>query len=524
VIKGFVNGDIYVSFKPLRKVKAFAVENGKVIYVGRNEDVVDLVKKVSGDIVDLGGRTVLPGFIDSHAHIDELGIFLNAVDLRGVRSIAELKERIRRSLDRVETLWVLGHGWDQELFEEKRWPTRWDIDDVVSHRPALLTRICLHVGLLNTLGLRVTGLENVENPNIVRNDRGIATGIVREDMLEVVWEKVRDSISVEQYEKLLLNTMRFAVANGVTTIGFTGCDLKVFKALINLWSRGMLITRVRVYLYPGREWEVVEILERLGLRRGFGDNFFKLMGVKVIADGTLGARTAWLSEPYSDNPSTSGAPSIPPEDLKNLVKKVHSLGLQLAIHGIGDRAIDTILSIYSELRDVASARHRIEHASVLREDQVELIAKLGVAVSVQPNFIISDWWAMSRLGKKRVRWLYPFKTLIEKNIAIGFGTDSPVEPINPWQTIYAAITRGRYEGIAHYEDTKDQCLDIIDALHSYTYGSAYIMFEEQNLGTLEVGKLADFIVVDRDPLKVDGKNLRNVKVLETYVGGVKVYP
>lgn len=524
MVIGFVNGNIYISFKPIRKVEAIAVANGRVIYVGSSSEVKGIVRSLNGTVVDLGGRTVLPGFIDAHVHIDELGMDLNTVDLRGVRSIEELKEKLRKALDRVETLWVLGHGWDQELFEEKRWPSRFDIDEVVRYRPAFLTRVCLHVALLNTRAMEVTGLMNVESPNVVRDDRGIPTGIVREDMLEIAWEKVRESMSVEDYEKFVRDAIRFAASYGVTTIGFTGCDEKVLRALVNLWRRGELYTRVRVYITPGRNWENIELLKRISIARGFGDDYLKIMGVKIIADGSLGARTAWLSQPYADDPSTSGAPDIAVEDLINIVRKVHELGLQLSIHGIGDKAIDVILDAYSELRDVEKARHRIEHASVVRDDQMDRMTKLGIVASVQPNYVISDWWALNRLGKDRVKWLYRFKSMADKGIAIAFGTDSPVEPINPWQTVYAAVTRGKYEGVAHYEYTKDERLILEEALHFYTYGSAYSMFEEQNLGTLEVGKLADFIVVDRDPFTVDEKELKNIKVLETYIGGKRVWP
>lgn len=524
MVIGFINGNIYISFKPIRRVEAFAIANGRIIFTGRNNDVENIVKASGGTIIDLNRKTILPGFIDSHVHIDELGLSLNTIDLRNTRSLKQLKERLREAVNKINTLWILGHGWDQELFEEKIWPTRWDIDEVVKYRPALLTRICLHAAVLNTRAMEITGFLNSTSPNIVRNEEDIPTGIIKEDALEVAWEKIRESMSIEDYEKILDDALRFAVSQGVTTLGFSSCNEKALRALISLWRKNKLCARTRVYLNPGKNWEVIELLKRIGISRGFGDDYLRIMGIKIIVDGSLGARTAWLSEPYADDPSLSGAPDISRDELMTIAKKVHDLGLQLSVHGIGDRAIDMILDVYSELRNIDKYRHRIEHASVLRSDQIERIAKLNIVVSVQPNFIISDWWALNRLGEKRIRWLYPFKTMIINNIALGFGTDSPVEPINPWQTIYAAITRGKYENISHYEYTKHESLNIEDALHIYTYGSAYIMSEEQNLGTLEVGKLADFVIVNKDPLTVDEKDIKNIKVLETYVGGVRVWP
>ncbi|MEM0063002.1 MAG: amidohydrolase family protein, partial [Ignisphaera sp.] len=478
---------------------------------------------LGGDVVDLNGATVLPGFIDSHIHLDELGLQLGMLDLRGVKSIRELKERLKEFSKSVDTLWIIGFGWDQELFEERRWPTRWDLDEVVSNRPVILYRICMHVAVLNSRGLELASVSTIESPNVVRDDRGVPTGIVREDALNTVREKIEDSISVEDYKKILLRALNHLASQGVTTAGFVGCDPKVLKALTELWKEKQLPIRVRVYLDFRKSWSFIDVARDVGLRSGFGDEYLKIVGVKLYADGSLGARTAWLSKPYSDDPSTSGYPATDPRDLRAAARKIHESGLQLAIHGIGDRAIDVILDIYQELPNARMYRHRIEHASVLREDQIDRMARLGVAASVQPNFVISDWWALQRLGEERIKWLYPFKTMIEKGIPVGIGTDSPVEPANPWQTIYAAVTRGKYENVKHYRYTESQSLTVEEALHHYTYGSAYILLEEEDLGTLEPGKLADFIIVDRDPLKTDERELKNIKVLATYIGGKPVW-
>ncbi|MEM4757490.1 MAG: amidohydrolase family protein, partial [Desulfurococcaceae archaeon] len=269
---------------------------------------------------------------------------------------------------------------------------------------------------------------------------------------------------------------------------------------------------------------LIDMLIKLGIKTGFGDDYLKIMGVKILADGSLGARTAWLSDPYSDDPSTHGYPNIERDVLKKVAREVHHAGLQLAIHGIGDKTIDMILETYSELDDVERYRHRIEHASLLRDDQLVKISRIGIAISVQPHFVISDWWAKRRVGEKRVKWLYRFKSIMSMKIPIGLSTDSPVEPLNPWETIYAAVTRGKYDSVEYYRDTKDECIGLEDALYAYTYGSAYILHEERELGSLEPGKLADFVVVDKDPFSVCERELKDVKVLETYVSGIKVWP
>jgi len=529
----FANGKIYVSFKPKKVVRALVVANERVIYAGEDEKAKKITELLDGEVVDLEGKTILPGFIDSHMHLDELGMYLNMVDLRGVRSIEELKKKVGDYAKRVQTTWVLGHGWDQELFEEKRWPTRWDLDEVVKDRPVMLSRVCLHAAVLNTKAMELTGLLEIDSPGVIKNEKGEPTGVVKEEVFELAREKFKETLNLEDYEKFFKDAMSFAVSQGVTTVGFVSCDEKSLQGLSKLREKMNFLTRVRVYLDPGKREvseggmygnkDILESLKKLGVERGFGDKKLTINGVKILADGSLGARTAWLSKPYTDEPSTSGYPNIDEKTLKELVKEAHEAELQLAIHGIGDKTIDMILDAYEDLGDIKNRRHRIEHASILREDQIKRMAELGVVASVQPHFVITDWWAKTRVGDERVKWIYPFKSMLENGVSISFGTDCPVEILNPWETVYAAVTRGKYENVPYYEDTRNECLTLEEALYAYTLGSAYVMFEEANLGTLEEGKLADFIIVDRDPFEVNEKELRIIKVLETYVEGQKVY-
>jgi len=532
-VVGFVNGKIYTRFNPKKIVNALVVVNERVVYAGENEKAKEIVKFLNGEVVDLEGKTVLPGFIDSHMHLDELGMYLNMVDLRGVRSIKELKKKIGDYAEKAQTTWVIGHGWDQELFEEKSWPTRWDLDEVVKDRPVMLSRVCLHAGVLNTKAMKLTGLLEIDSPGVIKNEDGEPTGIVTEEAFELAREKFKETLTLEDYEKFFKNAMSFAASQGVTTVGFVSCDEKSIQGLSRLKEKVNFLIRVIVYLEPGRREvsnkgmygnkDILESLKKLGTKRGFGDEKLKINGIKILADGSLGARTAWLSKPYSDEPSTSGYPNIDKKTLKELIKEAHEAGLQLAIHGIGDKTIDMILDAYENLGDIKNGRHRIEHASILRKDQIKRIARLGVVASVQPRFVITDWWAKSRVGDERVKWIYPFKSMLENDVSIGFGTDCPVEVLNPWETVYAAVTRGKYENVPYYEDSKEECLTLEEALYAYTFGSAYIMFEEVNLGTLEERKLADFIVVDRDPFEVEENGLKGIKILETYVGGKRVF-
>ena len=357
----------------------------------------------------------------------------------------------------------------------------------------------------------------------MRDERGEPTGVLLEEALKYVREKVRSELTVRDYVDFIKTAQEHLLSQGVTTIGVAGCGLKVLRALVYLWSRGELKIRVRVYLYHrDGQVDVLELLDRLGIRSGFGDETLRVMGVKLFADGALGPRTAWLSEPYSDDPSSSGRPVLEPEELRRIAKRAHDLGLQVAVHAIGDRALDVVLEAFSHVKP-EKLRHRVEHASLVRDDQLEELKKLKPALSVQPHFVISDWWVKNRVGEKRVKWLYRFKTLITGGLVVGFSTDAPVEPSNPWETVYAAVTRGRYENIPHYENTAGESLTVVESLHAYTQGSAQLLRSEHEVGSLEPGKLADFVVLDRDPLSVSDREIREVKVIETYIGGELVY-
>ncbi|WP_232461769.1 amidohydrolase [Thermococcus pacificus] len=531
LVKAFVNGRIYVSFKPLKTVDAILVASGRIVYAGSSEMAIKIARELGGEVVDLEGRVVLPGFIDSHLHLEELGMYLETLDLRGVGSIAELKERVRSYAEIAKTSWILGHGWDQELFEENRWPMRWDIDEVVDDRPVMLSRVCLHAAVLNTEAMELAGLLDSELPGVMRDENGEVTGVVKEEAFELAREKFKETLTLEDYEHFVKMAVDYAASLGITAVGTVSVEEKTLKAISNLEERGELKIRVFAYIDPGKRevkgngmfgnLDVLDSLKKLGIRRGFGRGKLRINGIKVLADGSLGARTAWLSEPYSDAP-TQGYANISRELLEKIVRGAHEAGLQMAVHGIGDATIDMILDVYSSLDDPGKLRHRIEHASILRPDQIERMARLGVVGAVQPHFVVTDWWAVRRVGKERAGWVYPFRSMLDAGIVLGFGTDSPIEPTNPWETVYAAVTRGKYEGAEPYEYTKNEALSLEEALHAYTYGSAYILGAEDELGTLEEGKFADFVVVDKDPFGMDERKLREVKVLETYVGGEKV--
>ncbi|WP_457752067.1 amidohydrolase [Thermococcus sp.] len=519
-MRAFINGNVYVSFRPIIKVEAFLVASGRVVKTGSSGEILEIAERLGAEVIDLGGKTVLPGFIDSHMHLDELGEYLNMLDLRGVGSIEELKERLKEFAEEKDG-WLRGHGWDQELFAEGRWPTRHDLDEVVSDRPVLLSRVCLHAAVLNTKALEITGLIDWDSEDVIRDENGEPTGIVKEDAFSFAVRKFDEVITDEEYLNGLIKASEHALSRGVTTVDFVSVGRRALKALGRLDAEGKLRLRVRAYLNPGENLEVLESLRKLGIRRGFGGRMLKICGTKVLADGSFGARTAWLSRPYRDA-ETRGYPTVSKEWLGRVARETHVAGLQMAVHAIGDATIDMVLDVYESLENVEGAGHRIEHASLIRPDQIERAKQLGIGLALQPHFVMTDWWVVERVGEERAKWVYPFRSIVRVGIPFGLSTDSPVEPLDPWETVYAAVTRGKYEGIPLAELTPDEALTLEEALYAYTAGSAGILMEN-DLGTLGEGKIADFIVVSVDPFEVDEKELRKIKVLETYVGGERVF-
>ena len=510
-------GKIYTSFKPLRSVEAMLVGFGRVLWIGDAKRGEALCRELVCEAIDLGNSIALPGFVDAHAHLEGVGRNIRIVDLRNVESIEELKEKLRSYASRTTSDWIVGRGWDQEKFREKRWPTKLDLDEVSRDRKVLIVRVCGHAGVVNSRVIEELKLVEIfgSNPNLVRDERGEPTGIVLEEVLSYVYGKYRES---EEIEELIDEGQREFLRYGVTGIGYVSVDLRALVGVLSLASMKKLKLRASLYL----DLETVEKLKDLGIPlRSLGIDRAKIVGIKIFADGSLGARTAWLSKPYSDDPTNSGTPLIDAKKLRYVIEMARDLDLSVAIHAIGDRALDLVLKVVEETS--AAEMVRIEHASIVRDDQLDALAKLRIPLVVQPHFVITDWWVVKRVGTERARYVYRFRDFVEKNIPTAFSTDAPVEPVNPWETIYAAITRGKDDGIELYEHTRDQVLDLATALYLYTEASARIAGIE-NVGKLEPGYLADIAVIDRDPFELEPREIRRISNAATYIEGERVYP
>ncbi|MGC8644715.1 MAG: amidohydrolase [Thermoplasmata archaeon] len=481
----FVNGRIYKHFNPPETCDAITVENGRVIYAGESARA----RLLGHRIIDLHGKTVIPGIIDAHMHLDELGTYLNILDLRGTRSIREMRERLRDFAATHEGP-IMGHGWDQEMFEEKRWPVKEDIDDIVNDRPVLLSRVCLHAALVNSFFINAAGYRST-------------SGIVKEEEFEAFRTKFNSLVPSELKRKFISDALKELARNGITSVGFVSCSKESFNILKDMDKNGEIAIRVNVYMNA-------EDLES-ALKQSNTDHL-RVKGVKLFVDGSLGARTALLSRDYDDE-ATRGEQVFSWDFLRGKIDLAVRNGLQVAMHAIGDGAMDIAISL---LRD--HPRQRIEHCSVVRDDQ--LVKLKGFNAVVQPHFLITDFWIKERLGEERARWAYRFRDL-SKVANVAFSTDSPVEPIDPFQTIYAAVTRGFNEGI-FLSKFEDQKFSVTEALRYYTEGAA-IALGEKYCGRIDEGYFADFAILPRDPLSIDPKELLSVKPDSVYVSGVRIF-
>ncbi|HHW26869.1 MAG TPA: amidohydrolase [Firmicutes bacterium] len=525
----YQNGSFYVLPNETRKREALAAYEGRVIYVGDRDAAKDAFPAgVTPEVVDLGGKTVLPGFIDSHMHLMSLGLGLRNLSLSDVRSIVELKAIVKAAAESTrEGEWILGRGWDQDFMREKRYPNRRDLDEASGDKPVCLTRACGHLVVLNSKALEICGITrdtpDPEGGAIDRDQYGDPTGVLRETAQELAWAHIPEP-GPEALLEATKKAMEYLLARGITSVhtndGYGGYST-VVETYKKAHSENMPL---RVY------WDLpVSYLDDLvatPLRTGDGDDYFRIGAVKMFADGSLGGRTAALEEPYNDDPSTSGILVNSEAALKEWVYRAHCLGMQVAVHAIGDRAARVSLEAISEAQSRlprSPLRHRIVHAQILSPHLISEMKRLGVVADVQPKFITTDLrWAEDRVGY-RMRCSYAWKTMLRAGIPLAGGSDSPVEPPDPMWGIYAAVTRKDMDGNPRGGYYPNERISVSDAVHMFTMGAAFAAFEEDVKGTLEPGKLADFVVLSHDPFAISSDRLKDVEVLMTVVGGEIAY-
>jgi len=503
------NGRIYPQPDRQRRVEAISITDGRVTATGSSRDLLRL-RAASTNSVDLHGLVGVPGLADSHVHLLGYGMLLRTLDLSSARSIAEIQTMLAKAASgKLKDQWILGRGWDQEKLREHRYPERSDTDIIAN--PVFFRRICGHVAVANSAALAKAGvIENTPDPfggEIERDSTGKPNGILKERALEIVSRAVpRDE---KEARKALLVASQKLLERGVTSLHCIIEDEQEFKALRDLKHQGKIEQTIYAILPMSMREQVGSMEDKLGV----WTNGFRIGGIKLFLDGSLGARTAALGKPYDDAPGSSGMLTTSKEQLLSVIDKTRDTGLQLCLHAIGDRAVAMGVGTLSETLgpgECGKSRHRIEHASLVPPGLMRDMAELGLVASVQPRFIYSDSWAEKRLGK-RISYLYPFKSMLQAGIHLAAGSDSPSDDPSTVEGLWSAVSR---PGLPTGEN-----LTPSEALSCYTTGASYASFSENEEGTLDAGKWANMTIVDRDPFESAPEELRKLRVVQTIVRG-----
>ena len=489
-------------------------DDGKIIRpLGPLDDV-----GVKGRIVDGGGRTVLPGLIDAHGHVTDLGFAALRLDVTGTTSIADFQQRLRDyAAAHPEAKWILGFGWNQESWTEKRFPTTADLDAVVSDRPVVLERVDGHAVVANSAALKAAG--------VTAATRAPAGGEIHDgvfvDAAHGLVEKSIPQPTLEQQDQALAKSQEILLGYGVTGIGAMSTSIADWQTFRRAGEAGRLQVRLMSYLTGTEAMQAVpHPTDWL-----YGDRL-RASGIKLFADGALGSRGAWLKQPYSDMPDTRGLQFHSDAEMLKLADTAAAAGFQVATHAIGDAADAQIIGVYEQLSKTygRDRRWRIEHFQIADPADIPRLAPAGIIASMQPTHQTSDrLMAEKRLGPNRLAGAYAWQSVLKSGARLAFGTDFPVENPNPFPGLAAAISRQDMNGQPPGGWIPSERLTFDQALAAYTRGGAYAGFAEGKIGALEPGKWADFIFVDRDPTKVDPQSLARTQVLETWVAGKKVW-
>jgi predicted amidohydrolase YtcJ len=504
------------------QVTAIAVANGKIISVGNDANILRR-KGPQTKIVDLGGAFVMPGFNDAHTHIAGAGQQKLAIDLDGTTSLAEMQQRIRAfSAKASPGTWLQGGGWDHTKWPSKTLPTRQDIDAVTAGHPTALERTDGHILIANSAALAAAGItRDTPDPPGGKIDRaadGTPTGIVREGPATSLLFKIIPPPTAEERRRALSLAIGDALAHGVTSVQDLSSweDFLVLEAMEKAAQLHLRVSEWLAFDTP------LDTLQKERASHSGSDPLLRTGMLKGFMDGSLGSRTAALAAPYSDDPSNSGIPRYGQARLDIMAKERSDAGFQLGFHAIGDRANSMALDAFSAAGTTPKKRFRIEHAQVLLPGDFNTYAKLGVIASMQPSHLLTDMnWAADRLGTERAKYSYAWRSMLDHNILLVFGTDYPVESINPFRGLYAAITRQNEAGTKTYQPQEKIALN--EAIYAYTQGSAFAEFRENDLGRLEPGFLADFVVLDRDITTATPQQLLHTNVLRTVLNGETVY-
>lgn len=523
----FVNGKIHTVNELQPYAQCVIIEGNKIIFVGSNDDAKKILN-ASTQIIDLNGKLMLPGFNDNHVHFISGGFYLLGIDLRPATSTAEFKKILNDYSIKFPGKWITGGYWDHEKWEVKDLPTKDMIDEVVSDQPVFVDRLDGHMAVANSFALKLAGItKDTQSPDgglIVKDPKtGEPTGVLKDNAMYLVTKFIPDPTAEENYSALI------ASLNEVKKLGITSVQDITYQAALDAFHKAKSEEKLTCRIFT--RWPIADYKNHVdnNIKIGFGDDLIKMGSLKAFADGSLGSSTAWFFEKYNQDTTTFGLPMdiINDGSLEKWGLDADKNHLQLSVHAIGDRANSYMLDLYEKIININpkwDRRFRLEHAQHVRFEDIKRFAELGVIASVQPYHCIDDGvWAEKRIGQERIKYTYPFKSFLDAGVKLCFGTDWYVAPLNPLLGIYAAVTRRTLDDKNPDGWIPEQKISVEDAIKCYTLNSAYASFEENIKGSIEVGKLADLIILSDDILTIDPVKIKDVKVEMTIFDGKIIY-
>lgn len=533
----YINGRVYTGELPL--AEAFVQEDGRFLYAGDNGGALEF-KAEGAEVFDLEGHFVCAGFNDSHMHLLNFGYSLRAADLsRHTGSLEEVLEEMRcfgKETPLPAGSWLRGRGWNQDYFSgERRFPNRYDLDRISTERPVCIARACGHACVVNSRALEMIGVTAAtpqpEGGRFDVDGHGEPLGIFRENAMDLVYNRIPAPSREE------LKDMMRSACGQLNRYGITSSQTDDLLAFPNVpWQETLAAYReledageLTVRVYEQSQFASLKELERFveaGYTTGWGSDRFRIGPLKMLGDGSLGSRTAYLSEPYSDAPDTRGIPIYTRDQFREMIGYAHDHGMQAAIHAIGDGILDDVLAVYREVLERnprADHRHGVVHCQITRPDQLNAFGELSLNAYVQPIFLDYDIRIVNdRVGEKRAKSSYNFKTLHDMGVHVSGGSDCPVELPDVMAGIQCAVTRRTIKDhLGPY--LPEQAMTVREAIDSFTSAGAWASFDEGRKGRIRPGMLADFVVLERDPFQTAPEELAGVGVLATYVGGACVY-
>jgi hypothetical protein len=523
----FLNGKVYTVNENQPLAQAVVVDGNKIVFVGSDEDAKKLID-ASTEVIDLNGKLMLPGFIDNHVHFITGGFYLLGIDLRPANSTSEFKQILKNYSEKHPGKWITGGYWDHEKWEVNDLPTKEMIDEVVSDQPVFVDRLDGHMGVANSYVLKLAGItKDTESPDgglIVKDPKtGEPTGVLKDNAMYLVTKFIPEPSAEENYEAFL------AALDEAKRLGITSVQDITYGDALTAFLKAKNEDKLTCRIFT--RWPISDYKGQIekNIKVGYGDDLIRMGSLKAFADGSLGSSTAWFFDRYDQDTLTTGLAMdiITDGSMEKWCLDADKNNLQLSVHAIGDKANSYMLDLYEKIINENpkwDRRFRLEHAQHVRFEDIPRFAELGIVASVQPYHCIDDGvWAEKRIGPERIKYTYPFKSFLDAGVNLCFGTDWYVAPLNPLLGIYAAVTRRTLDNKNPDGWIPEQKISVEDAIKCYTINSAYASFEENIKGSIEVGKLADLIILSDDILTINPINIKDAEVETTVFDGKIIY-